>query len=64
MQGWGGGDQLSGTVGRTRETWESLKGPGTFSRPQLMFPAGRSMRGLLIWSVLLGAVLGKEDFVG
>ncbi|GAB5568786.1 carboxypeptidase A5 [Prionailurus iriomotensis] len=29
-----------------------------------MSPADRSMRGLLIWSVLLGAVLGKEDFVG
>lgn len=31
---------------------------------QLTFPTGYSMKGLLILSVLLGAVLGKEDFAG
>ncbi|PNI99510.1 CPA1 isoform 3, partial [Pan troglodytes] len=30
----------------------------------LTFPPGGSMRGLLVLSVLLGAVFGKEDFVG
>lgn len=30
----------------------------------MTFPTGCSMQGLLILSVLLGAVLGKEDFVG
>nr|XP_019605606.1 PREDICTED: carboxypeptidase A1 [Rhinolophus sinicus] len=30
----------------------------------MTFPTSCSMRGLLILSVLLGAVLGKEDFVG
>nr|XP_035934306.1 carboxypeptidase A1 isoform X3 [Halichoerus grypus] len=45
-------------------TWESLKGPRTFSQPQLMFPISCRMRRVLIFSVLLGAVLGKEDFTG
>lgn len=44
--------------------WEGLKGPRTLSQSQLTFPTGCRMRGLLILSVLLGAVLGKEDFAG
>lgn len=51
-------------MARRHLTWESLKGPRTFSETQLMFPVGCSMRGLLVLSVLLGAVLGKEDFSG
>ena len=58
-----GGGQLLGTARRPL-TWESLKGPRTSSPPHLMFPVGCSMRGLLLLSVLLGAVLGKEDFAG
>lgn len=45
-------------------SWESLKGPRTFSQSQLTFPTGCRMKRLLILSVLLGAVLAKEDFVG
>lgn len=58
-----GGGQPSGTARRPL-TWESLKGPRTSSQPQLMLPIGCSMRGLLILSVLLAAVFGKEDFTG
>lgn len=43
---------------------ESLKGPRSLSQPLLAFLTGDSMQRLLILSVLLGAVLGKEDFVG
>ncbi|XP_028381736.2 carboxypeptidase A1 [Phyllostomus discolor] len=58
-----GGGQLLGTARRLL-SWESLKGPRTFSQSQLTFPTGCSMKGLLILSVLLGAVLASEDFVG
>lgn len=57
------GGQLWSVVRRS-VPWESLKGPRTLSRSQLTFPTGYRMRGLLILSVLLGAVLGKEDFAG
>lgn len=58
-----GEGQPLGTARRSL-SWESLKGPRTFSQSQMTFPTSCSMRGLLILSVLLGAVLGKEDFVG
>lgn len=58
-----GGGQLLGTARRLL-SWESLKGPRTFSQSQLTFPTGCRMKRLLILSVLLGAVLAKEDFVG
>lgn len=45
-------------------SWKSLKGPRTFSQPPLTSPTGCSMWGLLFLSVLLGTVLGKENFVG
>lgn len=59
-----GGGQLLAQPGNFYLSWESLKGPRPLSWSQLTFATGCSMRGLLILSVLLGAVLGKEDFVG
>lgn len=59
-----GGGQLLAQPGDFCLSWESLKGPRPLSWAELTFAASCSMRGLLILSVLLGAVLGKEDFVG
>lgn len=57
------GGQFRG-IARRPLSRESLKGPRSLSQPLLAFLTGDSMQRLLILSVLLGAVLGKEDFVG